>query len=81
MGFDGKSLINPRQIAYVHETFAPTPAEIATAELYVRSYEEQSKQGVGVYTVNGKMVDIPFIEDAQRIIALAKACGVYHGDL
>ena len=81
MGFDGKSLINPRQIAYVHETFAPTPAEIATAELYVRSYEEQSKQGGGVYTVNGKMVDIPFIEDAQRIIALAKACGVYHGDL
>ena len=81
MGFDGKSLINPRQIAYVHETFAPTPEEIATAELYVRSYEEQSKQGVGVYTVNGKMVDIPFIEDAQRIIALAKACGVYHGDL
>lgn len=81
MGFDGKSLINPRQIAYVHETFAPTPAEIATAELYVRSYEEQSKRGVGVYTVNGKMVDIPFIEDAQRVIALAKACGVYHGDL
>ena len=81
MGFDGKSLINPRQIAYVHETFAPTPAEIATAELYARSYEEQSKQGVGVYTVNGKMVDSPFIEDAQRIIALAKACGVYPGDL
>ena len=81
MGFDGKSLINPRQIAYVHETFAPTPAEIATAELYVRSYEEQSKLGVGVYTVNGKMVDIAFIEDARRILALAKACGVYHGDL
>ncbi|EKU70910.1 aldolase/citrate lyase family protein [Selenomonas sp. F0473] len=81
MGFDGKSLINPRQIAYVHETFAPTPKEIATAELYVRSYEEQSKRGVGVYTVNGKMVDIPFIEDAQRVIALAKVCGVYHGDL
>ncbi|WP_311650267.1 aldolase/citrate lyase family protein [Selenomonas artemidis] len=81
MGFDGKSLINPRQIAYVHETFAPTPAEIATAEFYVRSYEEQSKQGVGVYTVNGKMIDIAFIEDAQRIIALAKACSVYHGDL
>ena len=81
MGFDGKSLINPRQIAYVHKTFAPTEKEIATAELYVRSYEEQSKLGVGVYTVNGKMVDIAFIEDAQRILALAKACGVYHGDL
>lgn len=81
MGFDGKSLINPRQIAYVHKAFAPTPKEIATAETYVRTYEEQSKQGVGVYTVNGKMVDIAFIKDASRVIALAKACGVYHGDL
>ena len=81
MGFDGKSLINPRQIAYVHKTFAPTPKEIATAESYVRTYEEQSKLGVGVYTVNGKMVDIAFIQDASRVIALAKACGVYHGDL
>jgi len=81
MGFDGKSLINPRQIAFVHKTFAPTPKEIATAESYVRTYREQSKQGVGVYTVNGKMVDIAFIKDADRVIALAKACGVYHGDL
>ena len=81
MGFDGKSLINPRQIAYVHKAFAPTEKEIATAETYVRTYEEQSKLGVGVYTVNGKMVDIAFIKDASRVIALAKACGVYHGDL
>ena len=81
MGFDGKSLINPRQIAFVHQTLAPTPQEIATAETYVRTYEEQSKLGVGVYTVNGKMVDIAFIKDASRVIALAKACGVYHGDL
>lgn len=81
MGFDGKSLINPRQIAFVHQTLVPTPKEIATAETYVRTYEEQSKLGVGVYTVNGKMVDIAFIKDASRVIALAKACGVYHGDL
>ncbi len=81
MGFDGKSLINPRQIAFVHQTLAPTPKEIATAETYVRTYEEQSKLGVGVYTVNGKMVAIAFIKDASRVIALAKACGVYHGDL
>ena len=81
MGFDGKSLINPRQIAYVHHTLAPTPKEIETAELYVRTYREQSQRGVGVYTVNGKMVDIAFIKDADRVLALAKACGVYHGDL
>ena len=81
MGFDGKSVINPKQIRFVHETFAPTPKEIAYAEKLVRSFNEQAESGVGVYTVDGKMVDIPFFEDARRVIALAKACGVYKGDL
>jgi citrate lyase subunit beta/citryl-CoA lyase len=81
MGFDGKSIVNPRQIRYVHETFAPTEKEIAYAEKLIRSFNEQADQGVGVYTVDGKMVDIPFFEDARRVLALAQACGVYHGDL
>lgn len=81
MGFDGKSIVNPRQIAFVHETFAPTEKEIAYAEKLVKSCQAQADAGIGVYTVDGKMVDIPFFEDAKRIIALAKACGVYHGDL
>lgn len=81
MGFDGKSVVSPRQIQFVHDTFAPTPKEIAYAEKLVRSFNEQADQGVGVYTVDGKMVDIPFFEDARRVIALAKACGVYEGDL
>lgn len=81
MGFDGKSVINPKQIRFVHETFAPTPKEIAYTEKLVRSFNEQAESGVGVYTVDGKMVDIPFFEDARRVIALAKACGVYKGDL
>ena len=37
--------------------------------------------GVGVYVVDGKMVDPPFFREAERIIELAKKCGVYHGDL
>jgi len=81
MGFDGKSIVSPKQIRFVHDTFAPTPKEIAYAEKLVRSFEEQTDSGVGVYTVDGKMVDIPFFEDARRVIALAKACDVYHGDL
>lgn len=81
MGFDGKSVVNPKQIQYVHDTFAPTPKEIAYAEKLCRSFNEQADAGVGVYTVDGKMVDIPFFEDARRVIELAKACGVYHGDL
>lgn len=81
MGFDGKSIVNPRQIRYVHERFAPTKKEIAHAEKLLRGCQIQTDAGVGVYTVDGKMVDIPFYEDAKRVIALAKACGVYDGDL
>ena len=81
MGFDGKSLINPKQIRLVHEVFAPTEKEIKQAESFVRAYKEQSAAGVGVFTVNGKMIDIAFYDGAKRTIALAKASGVYEGDL
>lgn len=81
MGFDGKSIVNPKQIKFVHDSFAPTPKEIAYAEKLIRSFDEQADSGIGVYTVDGKMVDIPFFEDARRIISLAKACGVYNGTL
>ena len=81
MGFDGKSIVSPKQIKFVHDTFAPTQKEIAYAEKLVRSFNEQADLGVGVYIVDGKMVDIPFFEDARRVLNLAKACGVYEGDL
>ncbi len=81
MGFDGKSLINPRQIAAVHEIFAPTEKEIFFAEKLVRVIRENSAKGLGVYLVDGKMIDIAFLPGAKRTIALAKACGMYKGDL
>ena len=62
MGFDGKSIVNPRQIEFVHKTFAPTEKEIAYAEKLVRGCQAQADAGIGVYTVDGKMVDIPFFE-------------------
>ena len=81
MGFDGKSLINPKQIRLVHELFAPTEKEITQAEKIVRAYREQSAAGVGVFTVDGKMIDIAFIPGAERTLKLARACGLYEGDL
>jgi len=81
MGFDGKSLINPKQIRPVHEIFAPTEKEVMQAELMVRAFREAAAQGIGVFTVNGKMVDVAFIPGAERTLKLAKACGMYEGDL
>ena len=81
MGFDGKSLINPKQIPVVHEIFAPTQKEIAAAEKIVRAVRENEAKGIGVFTVDGKMIDIAFLPGAERTIALAKASGIYEGDL
>lgn len=81
MGFDGKSLINPRQIPIVHEMLAPTQREIADAEKIVRAFRENADKGIGVFTINGKMVDVAFVPGAERVIRLAKASGVYEGDL
>lgn len=81
MGFDGKSIINPRQIPIVHEIFTPKEKEIIFAEKVVREIDEKSAQGIGVFTVDGKMIDIAFYDGAKRTLALAKAAGVYKGDL
>lgn len=81
MGFDGKSLVNPRQIAAVHEIYAPSEKEIMAAEKIVRAVRENAAKGVGVFTVDGKMIDIAFLPGAERTIALAKACGMYKGEL
>ena len=81
MGFDGKSLVNPRQISIVHEIFTPTQKEIIFAEKVVREIDEKKAQEIGVFTVDGKMIDIAFYDGAKRTIDLAKASGVYEGDL
>ena len=81
MGFDGKSIINPRQIPIVHEIYTPTQKEIIFAEKVVREIDEKSAQGIGVFTVDGKMIDIAFYDGAKRTLMLARAAGVYKGDL
>ena len=81
MGFDGKSIINPRQIAVVHEIFTPKPKDIIFAEKVVKEIDDKKAKGIGVFTVDGKMIDIAFYDGAKRTIELAKASGVYKGDL
>ena len=81
MGFDGKSLINPKQIRFVHQVFAPSQKEIIQAEKILRAYREQSAAGVGVFTVDGKMIDVAFIPGAERTLKLARACGMYDGEV
>ncbi len=81
MGFDGKSIINPRQIQIVHEIFTPSQKEVIFAEKIVKEIDDKKEKGIGVFTVDGKMIDIAFYDGAKRTISLAKASGVYKGDL
>ena len=76
MGFDGKSIINPRQISVVHEIFTPKQKDIIFAEKVVREIDDKKAKGIGVFTVDGKMIDIAFYDGAKRTIELAKASGV-----
>ena len=81
MGFDGKSIINPRQIPIVHEIYTPTQKEIIFAQKVVHEIDTKKAQGIGVFTVDGKMIDIAFYDGAKRTLALAKASGVYKGEI
>ncbi len=75
LGFDGKSIISPRQIRPVHDVFTPTPEEIEDARRVMRGIQEAKKKKSGVITVDGKMVDKPMVDRAERVIEMAKASG------
>ncbi|GAB2651303.1 citrate (pro-3S)-lyase subunit beta [Vibrio panuliri] len=73
LGFDGKSLINPRQIELLHNVFAPSQADVDHAIAVIEAAEEGERQGTGVVSLNGKMVDGPIIERARLTLERAKS--------
>ncbi|MEL7214628.1 MAG: aldolase/citrate lyase family protein, partial [Pseudomonadota bacterium] len=70
MGFDGKTLIHPAQLAITNEVFAPSPDDISLAQRYVAAFDEA---GGGVAVVDGKIVENLHVENAQRLLAEAAA--------
>jgi len=72
LGMTGKASINPRQIDTIHEVFAPTEMEIKSALRILDAMEEAKKEGKGVFSVDGKMVDAPVINRAVTTVELAK---------
>lgn len=77
LGFDGKSIINPRQIRPIHKIFTPTPQEIEKALRIKAALEEALANGSGVVSLKGKMIDRPVLLRALRCLELAKASRVY----
>lgn len=76
MGFDGKSVINPRQIKLVHGIFTPTAKQIQQAERILEAYQTALANKSGVIALDGKMIDGPIVARAERTLAYAAAVGV-----
>lgn len=80
LGFDGKSLVNPRQVDWVNKVYEPTKKEIENALDVEAAIEEANAKGSGVISMNGQMVDRPVVLRAQRVLRLAKASGLIDED-
>ncbi|HDR0619023.1 citrate (pro-3S)-lyase subunit beta [Pasteurella multocida] len=73
LGFDGKSLINPRQIELLHHLFSPTQKEVDHANKIIVAAQVAEQQGLGVVSLNGKMIDAPIIERAKLVLQRAQS--------
>ncbi|BBB89985.1 MAG TPA: aldolase/citrate lyase family protein [Methylomusa anaerophila] len=76
LGFKGKLAINPRQIDDIHSVFNPTEQEIAWAERVIKAIRRAEAEGSGVASLDGKMVDAPIANRAERILHLARLLGM-----
>ena len=73
LGFDGKTLIHPDQVAIANEVFAPPEAEVAFARKIIAAFDQPENKGKGVITVEGRMVELLHAEMARRTVAIAEA--------
>lgn len=73
LGFDGKTLIHPDQVAIANEMFAPPEAEVAFARKIIAAFDQRENKGRGVITVEGRMVELMHAEMARRMVAIAEA--------
>ncbi len=73
LGFDGKSLIHPKQIAAANAAFAPGETELAQAREIIECWEQAQAEGKGVVVLNGRLVENLHVEEAKRLLELGEA--------
>ena len=71
LGFDGKTLIHPKQIAAANAAFAPTPEEVEWSRRIIAAHSEAAAAGKGVVLVEGRLIENLHVEDARRLLSLA----------
>ena len=75
LGFVGKQIIHPAQVEPVQTAFTPSDEAIAYAKRIVETFETNQKEGKGAYSLDGKMIDMPLVKNAQKVLERAKAAG------
>ncbi|MFY8092728.1 MAG: HpcH/HpaI aldolase/citrate lyase family protein [Niveispirillum sp.] len=76
LGFDGKTLIHPKQLDAANEAFAPSVEELARAQRIIAAHAEAVAAGKGITLVDGKLIEALHVETARRVVALAEVVGV-----
>lgn len=73
LGFDGKTLIHPKQIDGANTVFAPTAAELEFSGRIIAAHAKAEAEGQGIVLVDGKLIENLHVQDAHRIVALSEA--------
>jgi len=73
LGFDGKTLIHPKQIAVANDVFAPSPEDVAWSRRIIQAHAEATAQGKGIVVVDGRLVENLHVLEARRMVTLAEA--------
>lgn len=75
LGFSGKQIIHPNQVEPVQAAFTPSDEAIEYAQRVVRAFAASQKEGRGAFALDGKMIDMPLLKNAQKVLDRAKAAG------
>ncbi len=75
LGYTGKQIIHPNQVAPVQEAFTPDDESIVQAKRLVKAFESFQKEGKGAFALDGRMIDMPLIKAAQNVLERARAAG------
>jgi len=75
LGYSGKQIIHPAQVEPVQSAFTPNEEAIAHAKRIVESFEASQKEGRGAFALDGKMIDMPLLKNAQKVLERARAAG------
>ena len=75
LGYTGKQIIHPNQVAPVQEAFTPDDEAIAHARRLVEAFDEHQAKGSGAFALDGKMIDMPLVKAAQNVLARAHTAG------